>query len=280
MPLPRIQFQFTKDPIDVVIPCTLKDKETLELCIAGIRQNCKGVRRIIVVSKDRLTKKAEWYNETKYPFKMQDIAFELFGNRELALQYMQTPGNRLGWIYQQLLKLYAPFVIPKISSNVLFVDSDTIFLNPVSFIAKNRAGLFNVGFEYHLPYFGHAKRLLSYLDKVFPEHSGICHHMLMQKCVLKSLFQEIKEQHKLPMWKAFLRCIDHQELFGSGASEFEIYFNFAFLRSDQFTIRPLKWANVSSLDNMIDYKAQGFHYVSCHSYMRAPSQEPQVLTTE
>lgn len=272
--LDKIQFKFAKNPIDVVIPCTAKDIETLELCIKGIRENCKGIRRIIVVSKERLTKKAAWYNETKYPFKIHDVAMELFGTPEAALQYMQTPGNRLGWIYQQLLKFYAPFVIPKISSNVLFVDSDTIFLNPVSFIGKNRAGLFNVGNEYHPPYFGHAKRLLTCLDKVFPEQSGICHHMLMQRAVLKNLFQDVKNQHKIPLWKAFLRCIDHEDLFGSGASEFEIYFNYAFIKSDQFVIRPLRWQNVPSLENMMDYKNKGYHYISCHSYMRETPPPP------
>ncbi|MFN4174741.1 MAG: hypothetical protein ACK4HV_06525, partial [Parachlamydiaceae bacterium] len=46
----RSQYNFTNDPIDVVIPSTEKDLYTLDLCIDGIRTNCSGVRRIIVIS--------------------------------------------------------------------------------------------------------------------------------------------------------------------------------------------------------------------------------------
>ena len=47
--------------IDVVIPAHKKDIDTLDLCIDGIRKNVKDVRRIIVVSKEKLTDKL--YNE-------------------------------------------------------------------------------------------------------------------------------------------------------------------------------------------------------------------------
>ena len=41
------------------------------------------------------------------------------GDAEKAREFLASPVTRIGWIYQQLLKLYAPFVIPGISSNVL-----------------------------------------------------------------------------------------------------------------------------------------------------------------
>ncbi len=264
----KIQFTFLDEPIDVVIPCTKKDLNTLEHCIAGIRKNCHEVRRVIVVSKERLTGSAEWYDESLYPFSMHDVAYELVGSNVEAVQYVANRLNRLGWIYQQLLKLYAPMVIPGISSNVLIVDSDTIFLRPVTFIGENGAALFNVGTECHSPYFFHARRLLPYLHKVFPAFSGICHHMLMQKCVLDDLHKAIQTRHSLPLWKAFLRCIDKSDLFGSGASEYEIYFNYAHIRSDQFKIRQLQWKDISAVSAIDNFKKYGYHYVCAHAYLR------------
>jgi hypothetical protein len=262
------EFVFQQDPIDVVIPCTEKDKDTLNLCIAGIKKNGANIRRVMVVSKTSLTDRAEWLDESSFPFSKDDVAFELFGEQAKAAAYKANPNNRLGWIYQQLLKFYAPLVVKNISSNVLLLDSDTVFLNPVTFIGKNGAGYFNPGAEEYEPYFTHMKKLLPDLYKVHPTLSGISHHMLFQRCILLDLKETIETYHKKPLWKALLHCIDHKELFGSSMSEYEIYFNFALLRSKQLTIRKLRWENVSSLSCFDRYRSQGYHYVSAHAHMR------------
>lgn len=250
------EFIFSKEPIDVVIPSTEKDQETLDLCINGIKENCTDVRRIIVISKTKLTNNAEWIDESSFPITKDMIAFELFGNETMANAYKMNPSNRLGWIYQQFLKLYAPLVIENISPNVLVLDSDTIFLRPVSFIGPNGAACFNPGTERHSPYFAHMHRLLPELHRVYPEHSGISHHMLFQKCVLEDLKSAIETYHQKPMWKALIHCIDHNCLFGSCMSEYEIYFNYALLRSKQFSIRKFTWQNISSISSIPNYKKQ------------------------
>ena len=56
-------FAFSEDPIDVIIPCTDKDLETLDLCIQGIRKNGPNIRRVIIISDQKLTEKAEWFDE-------------------------------------------------------------------------------------------------------------------------------------------------------------------------------------------------------------------------
>ena len=264
----KIDFPFVNEAIDVVIPCTKKDLATLELCIAGIKENCHEIRRIIVVSKEPLTSNAEWYDENLYPFSMHEVACELLGSTIGGTKYVANRINRLGWIYQQLLKLYAQRIIPGISSNVLILDSDTIFLNPITFIVETGAALFDISCEYHLPDFAHAERLLPYLHRVFPSFSGICNHMLMQKCVVDDLHQAVETRHNLPFWRAFLRCVKKSELFGSGASEYEIYFNYAHIRSDQFKIRELRSRNISKLSEIAHFKSCGYHYVCAHAYLR------------
>ncbi len=273
----KVVYAFTDEPIDVVIPSTAKDLEILEACIEGIRYNGSNIRRIIVVSKTPLTDEAEWYDEKLYPFSKYDIALWLKkGDQQAAECFMAEPSSRVGWYYQQLLKLYATFVIPDISANVLVLDSDTVFIKPVSFQSEASAGLYNPSGEYWLPYFHHANRLIPGFKRLFPEYSGISHHMLLQRCVLEDLFAIVKDihqkdTHQMEFWQAFCSCVDPEELLSSssGASEYEIYFNFVFARTDQVAIRHLKRADVPTLEWLPLCQRCNCDYFSCHDWMRA-----------
>ncbi|HSW85928.1 MAG TPA: hypothetical protein VLG49_00350 [Rhabdochlamydiaceae bacterium] len=263
-------YNFTNDPVDVVIPCTDKDLDTLNLCIEGIRNNCSQVRRIIVISDRPLTDKAEWFDEKQFPFDKTSVAYYLLGcNEQKANEYLSAPKPRVGWYIQQLYKLYASYVIPGISTNVLHLDSDTIFLNPVSFVDPSGGGLYNPGTEYHIPYFDHINKVLPGLTRTYREYSGISHHMLLQKDALDELFQLVESHHNLDLWKVYCLCVDQKDLFLSGAASDELYFNFVFPRTNQVKLRFLKWENISSLRNIFRYQRAGYHYVSCHSYSRS-----------
>jgi len=252
-------YNLQSDPIDIVIPCCEKDVEVLDLCIHGARRNIASARRIIVVSPKRYTESAEWYDEQGYPFSKEDVACALG---------IDPDHHRLGWYYQQLLKLYAPLAIPDISSNVLILDADTIFLRPVKFLDDENGGLYAYDKRIHTPYFEHMERLLPKFDRAFPQYSGICHHMLFQKEVIAALLSTIEEEHKIDAWIALCQLVDPQHLDHSGMAEYEIYFNFAFHTTEQMVLRPLKFANISKLSTIPYYKQKGYDYVSCHHYMR------------
>lgn len=261
-------YRFKKAKIDVVIPCAAKDKLTLELCINGIKKYGIGINRVIVVSDKRYSKSAEWFDEKRFPFTRLDLARAIFGNEEKAKQFLAVSRPNMNWIYQQFLKLYAPFVIPKISPNVLILDSDTVFLRPVKFLHKDRYAFFNPGTEHHPPYFAFMERAIPWLKRVFPQHSGISHHMLLQREILKDLFATIKKQHHDIPWKSLCRCIDVNNLYNSCMSEYELYFNFAFSRTKKLKIRKLQWQNVSSLRAIEKLRKKNYHFASCHSYLR------------
>jgi len=263
--LQKVEYLLPYEPIDVVIPCAEKDREILDLCIEGIRKNGKNIRRIIVVSARQMTRKAEWFDEKNYPFSDRDLAEQIFGDEKLARNYLSKP-SRIGWIKQQLYKLYAALVIPGISSNVLVLDADTIFLAPVEFLGRQGEGLYNPGKEHYKPYFIHAAKLIPGWRKIHASYSGISHHMLFQRSVIQDLFQIIESFHRVEAWKAICRCIDLNEVYGSSLSEYELYFNFVFARSSQMKIRPLKWKNVATLDLLSKYRRRGYSYISCHSY--------------
>jgi hypothetical protein len=241
----KIIYPFSAELVDVVIPCTDKDLISLEMCIAGIRENCQ-VRRVIVVSDRKLTDSAEWFDEANYPFSKQDVAFELV-NHDLvkAKSLLTAPGSRVGWYFQQLLKLYAPFTIPEVSSNLLVLDADTVFLNPVEFLNDRFGGLYNVGQQHNSSYFQHADRLTGgVVKKIHSKYSGISHHMLFQRSVMEDLFDLVECTHQQPFWIAFCQSVDEKELSFSGASEYELYFNFVLSRTDQVNIRKLLWQNI------------------------------------
>ena len=266
-----LRYNFSKAPLDVVILSTYKDMETLEMCIAGVKEYCANVRRIIVISPERMTDEAEWFEESAYPFTKGDIALALLrGKLEKSKEYMKKPGSRIGWYYQQLLKLYAPFTVPGISPNILVVDSDTIFLQPVEFLSMAGGGMYNYSLEHHQPYFDHAAKLVPGFKRALPKYSGITHHMVFQRCVLEDLFHIVESKHGMPFWKAFCKTVDPQQLDLSGASEYEIYFNFVFTRTAQVRIRALKWKNLDNLLEIFSSRKAGYQYVSCHSFLRKP----------
>lgn len=262
----KVQYEFTQDPIDVVIPCHKKDAHNLNRVIESVKKYVQGVRRIMVISSAPFTHNAEWINEAIFPFNKESLALEIFKSKEIAEYQLNKPKSRMGWIYQQFLKLFAPFYIPNISSNVLIVDSDIIFLKPVTFLQENGAGLYAVGTEFHPPYFDHASRLLPNLKKLYPQHSGIVHHMLFQKVVLEDLFMLIQQEHNLEPWVAIARAIPvtYNTINGSALSEYEIYFNFVFARTDQVKIRPLKWANISEAAYKNKSSIKEYDYVAIH----------------
>lgn len=268
-PFPHeVQYPFVDEPIDVVIPCSEKDIETLELCVDGIRKNGKNIRRIIVVSREKLTDNAEWFPEANYPFTKYDIAFAIFKDELAALNYTSSKNNRIGWIYQQFLKLYASFIIPDISSNILLLDADTVFIKPVQFLDKSANPYLTISKEYNKVYFEHMDKLIPGLNQFYKGVSGIAHHMIFQRPVLEDLFSIISENHNGEVWMALCSCVDLKDISGSCMSEYEIYFNFILTRTKQAHIRKLKWLNSANLNCLNEYEMQGYHFISFHTHLR------------
>jgi len=267
---PKMTYEFSNEPIDVVIPYHPKDFETIEMCVQGIRENGNNVRRIIVVSKERATDLAEWFDEKNYPFTKEDLALEIFnGDAEKAREFLESPNTRIGWIFQQLLKFYAPFVIPGISSNVLILDADVIFLKPTDFMKEDGTPYFTVGTNDTKEYFDHAAKLLPGLRRARAGESGIVHHMLFQRPILEDLFMLISEHHKTESWKAMCRTVDLGEIYKSCMSEYEIYFNFVALRTSQRIPRRLHWTEVvPTVPNPAHYKRLGYAFIASQEWYR------------
>jgi hypothetical protein len=167
------------------------------------------------------------------------------------------------WYLQQLLKLYAGLVIPDILDKYLIIDCDTFFLKPTVFY-ENGLCLYNYGNEFHIPYFIHMKNLHPSLKKVDISKSGICHHMLFETKYVKEIIDLIEKTHNDVFYNVFLKCVT--EYSGSGASEYEIYFNYMLsIHPDKIKVRGLKWKNTN---NLIQELTNDWDYVSYHWYLR------------
>ena len=239
---------------DVVIPLGPNDLQNIEKQIECTKTNVVGFRNIYIVTPipDFICTDCIIIDESIFPFADQ-----------IAIYHGKDKRN--GWYLQQLIKLYAGFVIPGILDRYLVIDADTFFLNPTKFINSENQCLYNFGREYHCHYFDHMQRLHTDLTRPY-ELSGICHHMIFETKFIKNLFKLVEKNEDKPFWVIFLEKVEPwlRHGFGSGASEYELYFNYVCkFHPDEIEVRELCWENVRMLDFTLE-----LDYISYHHFMR------------
>jgi hypothetical protein len=236
---------------DIVIPVGPHDISIISNQITYTKRNIVGYRNIYIIHCDA-TVKIEGciiIPESIFPFSIQTVA-EYHGKLE-----------RNGWYLQQILKLYAGFVIPNILSKYLVIDSDTFFLKPTTFI-QDGTTLYNYSNEYYPHYFTHMKKLHNTFIKQ-KNISGICHHMMFETKYVKEIFDLVEKKHNDVFYRVFLKNVT--ETSGSGASEYEIYFNYIIQKHPDTTLpRILKWKNANTLTE----NNNGYNYISYHWHSR------------
>lgn len=242
---------------DIVIPVGPNDAKIVQKQIEYTKRNVIGYRNIYLISYDPLLQVdgCITVDERSFPFTMDTVAAHL-GKTE-----------RNGWYLQQLLKLYAGICIPDILGRYLVIDTDTFFLKQTHFVdpASNKC-VYTVGREYHIPYFEHMTRLCPELRKKIRE-SGISNHMIFETQYVKQMMEMVEAfqgKERGPFSDIFLREVDKAHILGSGASEYEMYFNYMLnTHPDKILLRELKWCfhkNLRVPDN--------FDFVSVHWYQR------------
>lgn len=236
---------------DIVIPVGPNDKDTIYKQIEFTKKNIIGYRNIYLICYDPkiIIEGCITINENIFPFSLETVGM------------IHGQSKRNGWYLQQLLKLYALTIIPEILDKCLVIDADTFFLKPTIFI-KNSKCLYNFGSEYHLPYFEHMLKLDEELIKVYNNKSGICHHMVFEQKYINELINKIEENYNDKFYNIFLKLVT--DINGSGASEYEIYFNYVFKNYiHNVEIRQLNWCNSKTLNINAN-----FDYMSYHWHMR------------
>ncbi len=245
---------------DIVTCVGSDDIELVDTFINNVSTYVQNIDKIFIITPlpDKIKiKKENVYiiNESIFPFTKADVE-----------SYIPSK-KRSGWYLQQLLKLYACNILTEIRDTFLIIDADVYFHKPVCFFEGN-IPLFNVGVEYHTPYFKHSNKLLPQLTKII-NVSGICHLMPITRTIINTLIKDVESYNNKLFWKCFLEYVSPEDYDWSGASEYEILFTYSLLNyHNEVKIRPLIWRNAP----MIDPTFEGT-YEACHSYLRN-SQTP------
>ena len=245
------KLSFHTNLFDIIIPIGPNDKSIIKQQIKYTKKNIIGYRNIYLICYDPsiTIDGCITINENIFPFNIDTVA-EHHGKLQ-----------RNGWYLQQLLKLYAGKIIPNILDKYLVIDSDTFFLKPTTFVENNKC-LYNYGTEYNKSYFHHMKKLDKDLTKIDKSKSGICHHMIFETKYIDELIDKIEKNHNELFYNIFLKTVTNKS--GSGASEYEIYFNYMLkYNPDKIQIRKLNWKNTNKLESNSNYD-----YISYHWYMR------------
>lgn len=275
---------------DIVITSCEKDKVILQKCIESIKKYIIGYRRIIVVSDRKLTdiENVEWFNEKQYPFTKKDLYDCMYNVVPDSLRR-----KRLGYI-NQLLKLYAHYVIPNLTENILIIDSDVVFIKGSTFFDIKKDDNDDeimiplYGYNYMYPkgwsiYQNHFKKLHPTFNDF--NKSGICHHVIYNRKIINELFNKIEKHHDRTFWKIYLELMDTRPgQIHSEPANCELYYNYITkFHPDKFMLRKIKWLespanpgknNAANSNNEIiktqteHALSKGCNYIAFHSYDR------------
>jgi hypothetical protein len=201
-------------PIDVLIPAIERDLPVLPFVIGSVRRQVKHPlgRILIVAPESELIRRFCTLHDVLYVFEDSMAAFT-----RADVARISGAGARVGWIYQQLLKLSPEKSIAH--ENYLVLDADTVFISPQVFVNGGKA-VYRCSDELFMPYRETIRRLLGWKAR-YPL-SFVAHHMLFSKSIVRDLKKNI-EGHTGKAW--------HEAILGDAGgatfSEYELYGNFA-----------------------------------------------------
>tara|TARA_B100001029_G_scaffold128217_1_gene107245 strand:+ start:394 stop:1212 length:819 start_codon:yes stop_codon:yes gene_type:complete len=215
---------------DIFIPVGPNDYEIVKYSLKNNKKRIESYKDILLYSE---------YKNFNFENTL-DIDEDFFPFTKKEVHERVKNKDRSGWIYQQLVCLYYPYLQKK-SEFVLVIDSDVFFTKNIKFFEENK-GIFTVGTENHIPYFEHMNKLHPEITKV-DNFSGISHHMLFSNTILKSMFKFIEKYHGKEFYKVYIDNLDPDET--SPSADYEIYYNYALkFYPEKYKTRKLTWTNL------------------------------------
>ncbi|WP_158992234.1 FkbM family methyltransferase [Mucilaginibacter sp. L196] len=240
-------------PIDVFIPASAKDIETLKNVVANAKLNIHHpINNIYIVAPADCEEIVDICKETGAIFINEN---EVLGYNKSAINYIVNNQDRSGWLFQQLLKLSADKIVEK--ENFLILDADTIFIKPKVFVYEQKA-ILDMSQERHEAYHRVYEQILKI--KTTSKLSFITHYMLFNKMMLKDLKAKIELIHNESWDKVILNNVDYTD--ASGFSEYETYGNFLLAYHPSYVKQEYSF-NATSGDDVPNY----IKSVSAHTYL-------------
>ena len=251
---------------DVITPIHKKDLNNYKKYLSTNKKFLNYSSKFYYISeKDYNIQDSIFINEKLFPFTKNEITKYLKGC---------IPKDRIGWYYQQLIKLHIYKINQKFMDYILILDADIIFLKPFFIFKKNNPNLYYIKYDkddskkIHNPYIHTLKYLIPDMN-INEKQSGICHHILFEKSILTSLLNKIEYKFNKPAWMSICdSIISYYKDNGyniSIFSEYELYFHYIqHFHKDHYKIKN----KLSFLDTNInkfkwidkkDYKFIGNH---------------------
>jgi hypothetical protein len=224
--------------LDIIICVGPSDARDIKALVNNVKEYIMDINKIYLIMPTNVLDKymvfdkiVENIDENIFPF-----------NKEYIDNLFKYP-ERSGWYLQQLLKIYAPIVIKNILNKYIIIDADLKFYNKINFF-ENEILLFNIDNTIVWnPYIVHMKRLCSRID-IKTHKSGITNLMPMKRHIIEKLINVVESEHNEVFWKVFLNKVDSKYYNHSGASEYEILFNFTLtFFPNECKIRPILFKN-------------------------------------
>jgi hypothetical protein len=254
--------------VDVVIPAHEKDYPTLRRAVRSVLRHVTPVRRVLVVAASPFEypdERVHWISEPSPP-QLPTLA----DVRERWGRANPDTVGRASWIYQQLLKLGADLYVDDLTSAYLVVDSDVVFLRPVSFDPEVLGPFpYSRAVEFHIPYREAYERLLG-----APPTTGFsltAHHMLYDRAWVAELREEIEQRHGKPWYDAYVDAVDKEAV--SSISEMDVYGWWALERHpEEARNRQVIWCDVAGVPGPLQRAAFAayFDFVAAHAWARQP----------
>lgn len=163
--------------------------------------------------------------------------------------YTIAGNSKLGWYYQQFLKLSYSFLCH--DELYLTWDSDTIPIHPITLTDEEDKPYFDVKVEYNQPYFTTINALFPKLNKTI-EHSFISEHMIFNVNYVKEMIDEICKTDYFgeTYYEKIINAIEINNL-KLGFSEFETYGTYMYMKHpDVYSIR--RWYSMRSAGFMFE----------------------------
>jgi virulence-associated protein VapD len=250
----------TSSTISVLITCAAKDQEMLTLVLQRLTSYGRGLGRVLVVSPhmptptDGLT--VDWLHDDQLPLKKAWVSRHL--GADVAV----------GWWWQQLVKLLALQWWPHLGEKLLVWDSESVLLKPLRFQDPEGRVWLHPASELHVAYTNHMQLLLPGLQRFNPSISGITHWMVFDRSILQDLIRRVENHWRMSFWQSYLAVVDPEWRVQGGASEYDLYFNFALqFHPGRVRLRSLPWCVSGEIDQLFKL-GDHFQYVTLHRHLR------------
>ncbi len=258
-------------PIDIVVPSHASDLPTLARVVQAALRHLHPVGQLYVVSRESFASSDERVHWVPEP---DGCSFPSIEDIRERLRRRGASSARSGWLYQQLLKLGAGEYIDGLSSSYVALDSDVIFLRPVSFeTAPGIRFLYAPAREEHEPYRASYTRLLGSPPPA--SSSLVAHHMLFDRALLSELRSEIAQRGACAWHEAYVDATDPGE--ESSISEFNTYGWWVLDRHPALALaRPLAWRNLRAVPLAVEQRLLTLRYdfVAAHTHSRSAGPRP------